>query len=145
MRRRICLAGLLAASWFPIESAGHELLHTIERGEVTVVKLRYADGTPFSYESYEIYREDEKIAYQVGHTDAHGRISFVADRSGSWRIRAFSEDGHGADFVIDATRSPDSIGGAGPARFRTERALTGIALLFGLFGLLSLFRRRRSR
>jgi nickel transport protein len=119
------------------------VLHTITRGEATVITLRYADGSAFSYEGFEIYFDDEEIAYQVGRTDARGRITFMADRSGPWRIRAFSEDGHGTDILFESTPPHDSLRGERPGSFRTERLVTGIAILFGLFGLLSLFHRRR--
>lgn len=77
-------------------SYGHSLTTAVEYSEAVVVKINYSDGTPFSYEKYEIYSpEDEVIPYQVGRTDREGRIIFIPDTPGKWKIKAFSEDGHG--------------------------------------------------
>lgn len=124
------------------ESNGHEIVHTVTHDEATIVTLRYADGTPFSYEGYEIYYHEEQIAHQVGRTDAHGTVAFVADRPGSWRLRAFSEDGHGVDFAFETLQTTGSPTSVGSSMFRLERIVTGVAVLFGLFGILALLRRR---
>jgi nickel transport protein len=141
--RHLALVVLLGLFFAPTRSPAHELTHTVSRQEVTVITLHYADGSPFSYESYEVYPPGDEIASQVGRTDAEGRIAFVADRAGAWRVRAFSEDGHGIDTSIEASptlllstenRSPSGRG---------ERILVGLALIFGGFGILSLLLRRR--
>jgi nickel transport protein len=108
-----------------------------------IVELRYADGSPFSYESAEVFRPAESIPFLAGRTDANGRLAFVPDRAGDWRVRAFSEDGHGGDFTVSA--EGDGTAPAGPAPLGAlERVAVGVALLFGIFGIWSLFLRRKS-
>jgi len=121
----------------------HALSHSAQPGRAVIVELRYGDGSPFSYESTEIYRPGETVPFLAGRTDANGRLAFVPDRGGDWRVRAFSEDGHGGDFTVAAV----SEGGASApsAGLGTFGGLAvGVSVLFGLFGLWSLFLRKKS-
>jgi nickel transport protein len=137
-----CLAVLPAALLAGVLHA-HSLSHTAQSGSAVIVELRYADGSPFSYESAEVFRPAESIPFLAARTDANGRLAFVPDRPGDWRVRAFSEDGHGGDFTVSA--GGDGTASAGPAPLGAlERGAIGVALLFGIFGIWSLFLRRRS-
>ena len=138
---RLLLA--LAAALFAGTLQAHSLIHTAQPGSAVIVELRYADGSPFSYESTEVYRPAESVPFLVGRTDANGRLAFVPDRSGDWRVRAFSEDGHGGDFTIAAT--PDGESSVPSTGLSTIAALAvGLSVIFGIFGIWSLFVRRRS-
>ena len=139
MKRRTVLPAALLAGVLH----AHSLSHTVQTGSAVIVDLRYGDGSPFSYESAEVFRPSESVPFLAGRTDANGRLAFVPDRSGDWRVRAFSEDGHGGEFTVSA--GGDGTAAAGPAPLGTpERVAIGVALLFGLFGIWSLFLRRRS-
>ncbi len=77
-------------------SFAHSVQYTVNHQKAVVVKIFFADGTPFSYEKFEVYSPDNpKIPYQVGRTDKYGRIVFIPDKVGDWTVKAFSEDGHG--------------------------------------------------
>ena len=123
--------------------SGHEIMHEVARGEAVIVTLHYPEGTPFSYESFEIFRPDEELPFHVGRTDASGRISFLPDRDGTWRIRAFSEDGHGVDITVEAGPAGTQTVAGRSSNERYMRAVAGLAIVFGLFGVVSLFIRRR--
>ena len=112
-------------------------------GPAVVITLHFTDGSPFGYEEYEIFFGREDIPYQVGRSDASGRICFLPDHEGSWRIRTFSADGHGADFSFQA--APDQAPSARPAGWidRYPRIFAGMGFILGLFGVLSLFLRRK--
>jgi nickel transport protein len=134
------LLGVLAFS----PARAHEIDHAVTHGKAVIVTMTYADHTPFSFESYEIFHEKEKVPFQVGRTDGLGRIVFIPDRNGSWRVRAFSEDGHGAeltvdvdaiDFAVEAGRAPIGL---------LLKILVGVSVLFGIFGLISMAFRRRT-
>ncbi len=141
--RSIPLVVICSIIWVTGNAAGHELQYSLRQGTAVVVRLQYADKGEFSYESYEIFREGEDIPYQVGRTDAKGAIAFVPDRGGAWRIRTFSEDGHGLDFTIDVD-DDQVLRAADRSLFdRYERIIVGIALLFGIFGTINLFARRK--
>lgn len=139
-----CLAalGLLALS-AAAPAWAHEVLHGVERAAAVVVSLTYADGTPFAYESYEIFLEGASVPCQVGRTDEKGRVAFLPDRDGRWRIKAVSDDGHGVEFSFEATAGGGVRGAGGSLFERYGRLLIGVAFIFGLFGLLQLFHRRR--
>ena len=83
------------------------------------------------------------MPFLAGRTDANGRLAFVPDRAGDWRVRAFSEDGHGADFIVPAGAES---GSPGPSAGLGELGglAVGLSILFGLFGLWSLFLRKKS-
>jgi nickel transport protein len=83
-------------------SGAHEISQTVTRGNAVVIELKEDGNLPFGHEPFEIYRKGEEKPFQTGTTDALGRIVFLPDRQATWRVRAFSEDGHGTDFTIDA-------------------------------------------
>jgi nickel transport protein len=122
---------------------GHEVLHQVARLEAVIVTLRYADGSPFAYEQYEVLPPSSATPFQTGRSDAAGRVVFLPDRPGDWRVKASSEDGHG----IDLTVTVDAAGAAAakPRSLweRSSRLVIGVALLFGIFGVFTLFARRR--
>jgi nickel transport protein len=130
----ILLAGALNA---------HTLNHSAQPGSAVIVELRYADGSPFSYESAEVYRPADTVPFLAGRTDANGRLAFVPDRSGEWRVRAFSEDGHGVDFTVAA--APDGGPSAPSTGLGTVGGLAvGLSVIFGVFGIWTLFVKRKS-
>lgn len=123
----------------------HDLQYTVASGQAVVVKMFFVDNTPFTFEGYEIYREGEKLPYQVGRTDSQGRIAFLPDRASTWRIKAFSEDGHGLDFKVSTDAAAELAGSEKPAYERYGRIVVGVAVILGPFGALSLFVRRQKR
>jgi len=141
--RRVLVLALCA--WLPVQALAHDLQHRIDEGAAVSVRLFYADGSDFSFESYEVYRAGDEIPFQVGRTDLQGRVVFLPDRAGTWRIKAFSEDGHGADFSF----STDLKGGAQDANRsfleRHLRIVVGVSVIFGVFGLVNLLMRKGER
>jgi nickel transport protein len=127
----------------PLCALAHDLQYRVDEGGAVYVKLFFGDGSDFTFESYEVYRAGEDIPFQVGRTDAKGRLAFLPDQPGEWRVKAFSEDGHGVDFSL----STDMQGGLEdtdkPVFERYARLITGVAVIFGIFGLINLLARRR--
>lgn len=141
-----CAWALALLLWFGLQLAlAHDVQYVVGVGQAVTVTFSFAGKEAFSFEAYEIYREGEDVPFQVGRTDCHGRLVFLADRPGKWRIKAFSEDGHGADFLLTTDERSGVEGGpVQPTAGRKLRILTGVALIFGFFGAISLFVRRRS-
>lgn len=133
------LLSLLAA----LPAHAHDLQHTVTGAQAVVIKMFYVDNTPFAFEGYEIYREGEKLPFQVGRTDGQGRIAFLPDRAADWRVKAFSEDGHGLDFKLSTDAAAKVSGAEKPAFERYGRIAVGVAVILGLFGLLNLFVNRK--
>ncbi len=142
MPRFLLSSGLLFAC-STLSTAAHDLQYTVVGGQAVVIKLFYADNTPFTFESYEIYRDAEKLPYQVGRTDQLGRIAFLPDAAANWRIKAISEDGHGLDFKLSTDAAAALAGSDKPAVERYSRIVIGVGLILGLFGFLSLYLKRK--
>jgi nickel transport protein len=141
--RGVAAIALLLFLWLPERAAAHDLQHSIEEDAAVTVKLFFADGNEFSFESYEVYRAGEETPFQVGRTDARGRVVFVPDRAGTWRVKAFSEDGHGADLSL-TTGAQGAIESAERSLFeRYSRLVVGVSIIFGIFGLVGLFARKK--
>lgn len=124
-------------------AAAHDLRHTVTQEGAIVVELFYPDKTPFSYEGYEIYRPGDDVPFQVGRSDALGRIVFMPDRAGAWKLKAFAEDGHGAEFTVTSKGAGKLSDADKPLVERYARVFAGLGLIMGVFGIWSLFRRRR--
>ncbi len=139
MRLRLLLLSALLA----FTAQAHDLHYTVTAGQAVVVRLFYADDTPFAFEGYEIYAEGERLPIQVGRTDARGRIAFLPERAGRWRIKTVSEDGHGLLFTLTTDAAAHVAGSDKPIYERYTRIVVGVALILGLFGAMSLFLRRR--
>lgn len=61
----------------------HDLEHTIHReGNCVVVSFFFPDGSKFSYEEYKVYKEGERAPFQIGRTDALGRVVFCPREGG---------------------------------------------------------------
>ena len=136
---------LLATGIFLVgtNAGAHELRHTVTKSDAVIIELFYADGTRFDFQQYEVYHNGEDLPFQVGRTDALGRVVLVPDQAGTWRLRAFSEDGHGADFTFETDAAGTAVRSDQPL-FRTFlNILVGVAIILGAFGILSLFFKRR--
>lgn len=134
----------LMCVWPPGQILAHDLQHRTGEAAAVCVELFFADGNEFDFESYEIYRGGEEVPFQVGRTDALGRLVFLPDRAGVWRIKAFSEDGHGADFSLTADAS-GAVERAGESPIgRYQRIVVGVSVIFGIFGVVALLARRRT-
>ncbi len=120
---------------------GHDLQNTIKSQNAVVIYLYFPDGTKFSYESFEIYRPNEKIPFQVGRTDALGRVIFIPDKKGKWFVKAFSEDGHGVNLYVDINNENFSdLREERPIYQRYLKVFIGIGIIFGIFGIISIFK-----
>jgi len=124
---------------------GHQLDYETTHGDAVVIRFYYADSEAFSYERYEIFREGEGIPYQTGQTDVYGRLLFLPDSAGKWHIRVFSEDGHGQDISLETGEHGTLRNTNRPILEQYARLLIGLAFIFGFFGIISLFYRRRRK
>jgi nickel transport protein len=136
---------LALGAWLSGQALAHELLHSIDEGAAVSVKLSFADGSDFAFGAYEIYRAGDETPFQVGRTDIQGRVVFIPDRAGTWRVKAFSEGGHGVDFSFTTGVKSDVQDANESPLWRHQRIIVGVSVIFGVFGLVTLFTRRRAR
>lgn len=140
--RNAALIAMFCALSAPV--AAHEVQHEIAAMQAMTVRLVYADGEPFSYESYELYANGSQRPTQTGRTDAKGRVVFLPDQAVSWRLRAFSADGHGVDlkFVAGTGGAQTIVAEENGQNGRHARVLFGLSVILALFGALQLFLRK---
>ena len=128
----------LSAPWVQ----AHELEYRYGPEQALVVTIADEDGHGFAFKDYTVHRANEEAPYQTGRTDGLGRIAFLPDRAGEWRIRAVSADGHGIDFMLRT----DAAGLPAPANRspldRYGRLSFGVALILALFASLGLYLKR---
>jgi nickel transport protein len=137
--------GMLATlTLLAFPAAAHDLQHMAAPAQALVIQMHYADGSPFAFEAYEVYRDGEKVPQQVGRTDKTGRIAFLPDGPATWRVKAFSEDGHGLDIRVESGAGGTVEAADRPLFDRFARIFVGVAVILGLFGILALFYRRDS-
>jgi nickel transport protein len=119
----VAAALIAGAAW------SHEVRLETSLQSAVVVRLTYADGQPFAFESYELYRPGKDVPEQVGRTDAQGLVVFMPASHAQWRLKAFSADGHGVDQVL--TTPPETIEGTveGVKKVAAVSASTPRALL----------------
>ncbi len=125
-------------------SVAHEVHTRVETAPVTVVTLSYADGKPFAYEQFEVTPQGNEVPSQVGRTDALGRAAILPVAGKALELVATTKDGHGARLPLppgDASAVPPAPTLSEPPRWM--QFATGAGILFGLFGLLQLFTRRK--
>ncbi len=141
---REVLAVLLLGTWvLPSFTWAHALTHETGSGQAVVLRLQFqgTDERPW-FEPYEIYAPGSKQPFQRGQVNAGGEIVFRPDAPGTWRVRVATEDGHGTDIRVDVDAAGQATFAPGVAPL-WQRRLTGVATVFGLFGVLVLWRRQR--
>jgi len=130
-----------------IDSHGHSVNYHVEQKGIAV-RAFYSAKDPSSYSQYEIYGPGDKedLPHQTGRTDKNGFLSFVPDRAGTWRIKLWGESGHGyhgftAEVKVDKELNLESF--SKPLVAAHTKLITGLSLIFGIFGVYALWRSRK--
>ncbi|MFP4208716.1 MAG: hypothetical protein ACLFSC_08645 [Wenzhouxiangella sp.] len=121
----------------------HRMDHEITTAEAQVLSLSHPFGQQPVFEPYQIFAPDTEVAFQNGRTDALGRISFLPDRPGRWRVVVTTEDGHGLEVRVRVDEALGVTEVESPARGGPVSILAGVGYLLGVAGLLVLWRQRR--
>ncbi len=140
---------LLAGVMLPAGSAvAHGVDYRIERSEAVMVHFSSHHDGPMTGAGFRVFSPGGQKVFSSGNTDALGRAVFVPDQPGRWRVLMATEDGHGADVEVSVEGpavtavDPDQESTA-PVAGRIPATAAGIGYLFGLAGLLALWRLRR--
>ena len=144
MKARHAASTLAVLAALPLAAAAHDLQHGLIEARALVLEMRYGDGSPFAFEAYEVYRGDDEVPHQVGRTDKAGRIAWLPNGPATWRVKAFSEDGHGLDIRVEGGPGGTVTATDQSALDRLTRILAGVGIILGVFGALALFYRRRT-
>ncbi len=119
----------------------HHVEHELGEARAVVVTVRYAGGAAMAHESYELLPPGGGNAFQTGYTDALGRVSFLPPEPGDWRLRIFSEDGHGLDEIIPVTLDADEPGAEAEGG-GVNVSILGLLVILGAGALFVILRER---
>lgn len=142
---RFIIAGLILP-FLVLSAFGHAMhLQPLEGGHG--IRAVFDDGLPAAFAEVRVWApglEDEP--YQEGWTDADGCFVFYPQTAGVWRIEIDDGMGHAARHRVDVSpagiRHIDSVSRSMP---RLQGLITGVSIIFGLFGLFALLRNRPPR
>lgn len=126
---------------------GHTIHYTVEPKGITI-RVFYAADDPASYSEYEIFGPGDNEPYQVGRTDRRGCLSLFPDRPGVWKIKVLGESTHGfhgvnLELKVDQALQAESF--SRPLLATHTRLITGLSLIFGIFGIYAYWRSRKAR
>ncbi|MGA1869700.1 MAG: hypothetical protein ACMUJM_14280 [bacterium] len=139
----ICLVIILL---FPHRSFSHGIVSTViePSPRSVVVEAHYSDGEPMSYAKVTVKWMTADIPFQSGYTDHNGYFAFIPDREGEWTVIFEDSMAHRSEVKVAVTAD-----GGADERTDTKNALStlpmyvkiivGLSMIFGLFGLSSLY------
>lgn len=128
----------------PALALAHEVHANPTSGTAHVITLTYADGKPFAFEQFEVAIEGSEIPQQVGRTDAQGRAAVLPVAGKPLLLTAVSKDGHGTKLTLAPLAADTAASTSSEAQLsRPVLVAAGAGVLFGLFGLIQLFTRRK--
>jgi nickel transport protein len=147
MSRRVAILfqiAALALAAGPLAHA-HSIHYEVQQAGMTV-RAFYSENDPASYSRYELFGPGDKEPHQTGRTDRNGFVSFFPDRAGVWKLQVWGESSHGfhgvsTQITVDKALGLESF--SKPLVATYTKAVTGIGIALGLFGLYSLWATRR--
>lgn len=115
-------------------SLGYRVLDTREQA---TVEFYYSDGNPVSYAQITVWSpQEEAVEFQNGRTDKNGRISFLPDAPGVWRVDLNDGLGHATSVAYERVQSreqADLMENEGKNTSQTSFSLIlGLSLIFNL-------------
>lgn len=144
LRRLLLTASLLLLA---SGAAAHGVVHTVTRERAVTVTATYHDGSPLAHAEAAVHAPDAERPFLHGRTDALGRLVFLPDRPGAWRVSIQTHDGHGLEAVVDIdgldaplTDARPNASPPGPGRL-----LRGLAGLVAIAAVTLLFLRTQRR
>ena len=139
---------LIVFLFFPFLLHAHGVRGKVDRGGF-VVTAEYDSGEPMSYAGVKISAPAAKLTFQSGRTDRNGRFCFFPDTPGEWKVVVDDEMGHRLEVPVTVNEAnelkTDEQAGrsAGSSLSKYERALMGICIIFGICGVLFLWRGKK--
>ena len=132
-----------------IESSGHSINYHVEQQGIAL-RAFYSAKDPASYSQYEIWGPGDRqdLPHQTGRTDKNGFLAFVPDRAGTWKVKVWGESSHGyhgftTEIKVDKGINLESF--SKPLAAAHTKLITGLSLIFGIFGIYSFLRSRRKQ
>ncbi len=137
------LAVFFVLLFFPNVALTHGVSSSIETQPAVSVTFHFDDHSPMSDQPFEIRAPGSDRPYQTGHTDPQGRVVFRPDRQGTWQVRTFTTDGHGAMVKVQVTPEMLVTAESHKRSSKSTKLITGGAIIFGIFGVAALIANRK--
>ncbi len=132
---------LLLLTMQPAGAAAHGVTHTVQGTEAVMITVSHDDGSPLVGAFFKVTSPSDAEPVLTGTTDTVGRLTFLPDHDGDWRVEVWTTDGHGFKTTIpwSAAAGLDSKPSAPATGFRL---LVGVAVA-GIAGYFTGRSRRR--
>jgi hypothetical protein len=143
---RVLLAVAVAA--MPATALAHGTTYRTSMVETAVVEFAYTDGERMAFMPFQLFAPGAGVEpARSGRTDREGRISFLADGEGTWRIEVRDEEGHRvrAEVVVAGGRAVTGSPSLPAAVAAASLALNAIAAAMLVSRLIRALRRRARR
>jgi nickel transport protein len=144
--KRLCAlflsaAAALSALAVPEMALAHGVGYRISSKRAVVLEFYYSTGETMAYMDSKVFSPlDGRNAFQSGRSDELGRVSFVPDSEGEWRVVVRDDEGHMANAV--APVAPEFFSGGGVSVSSRSsipqdadlllRAALGVSVLFNI-------------
>ena len=135
----------LCLFWSGLPGVAHTVNYDVQPKGISV-RVFYAANEPASYSQYELFAPGDELPYATGRTDRNGCVSFLPNKAGTWKVKVLGESSHGfhgatIDVKIDQALGVESF--SKPLVAQYTKVITGLSIVFGLFGIYALLRSRR--
>lgn len=137
------LAFILAS--FFIYLNAHVLHYDLKKGAL-YSEVFFGGGKAAIYSPFEIYAPGSSLPFVKGNTDERGVLAFLPDRAGVWRVVVHASSDHGehrVEFDVDVSSDDVASLSHAPLYNKYSAMITGVAIIFGVFGVIYGIRSRR--
>ncbi len=148
--KTVCTVFLLSLLMLlPVSVSAHGTgYRQLSNAKAISVEFYYSTGEPMLFAEVFVFSpQDKQMEFQNGRTDKKGRFSFYPDCSGNWQIIVKDGMGHSVNTSFDVENSKDNNN---PTILKTSKKMplpqsiiTGIGIIFGLFGTMALLSKKR--
>lgn len=126
----------------------HTVDYQVDSAKAVVVTVNFGDDEAASYSEFELFAPGQSQPFQIGRSDALGRVVFAPHQKGRWTLKVKADSSHGlhgiaVDIEVDESQCVTSF--SKPLVARYTRILVGAGLLLGIFGAISLWKRPTSK
>ena len=142
--KRLTIYLLVVFFLFPFLIHAHGVKGKVDSGGI-VVSAEYDDGKPMSYARVKILPPAAKLTFQSGRTDRNGRFCFFPDIPGNWKVAVDDEMGHRLEVPVTVNKAMELKADqqTGSSLSKYERALMGLCIIFGISGVLFLWKGKK--
>lgn len=124
-------------------SYSHGVEYKISKNEVYTVSMNYGDGEGMNYTGYKIYSPGSDTVFQSGLTDKNGKLSFIPDAAGEWRVEVNDDTGHAAAVIVKTDKISDGNIASGNSLNIIQKIIMAVCVIWGAAGTAFYFRSRK--